>query len=175
MIRRAPLFALLCLLLAACATPPALPSRSPPLAWPLSLHVQRLNEPAEAGQPKGLPEDSLLVIQAEGAALRWSLFDPLGVPMARQILEAGEWRHDGLLPPNPAAREVFAALLFGLTPDDQVAALYPAADWRREADGARVLQGRWWVKARPGGGFDLRGPAGARYRVAPLAAEGAPR
>ncbi|TRX74720.1 hypothetical protein [Pseudomonas mangiferae] len=165
MILRASLSALLCLLLAACATAPALPARSPALAWPLSLHVQRLDGPAEAG----LPEDSLLVIQAEDDALRWSLFDPLGVPLARQRLDQGAWHNDGLLPPNPAARELFAALLFGLVPDDQLDALYPAADWRREADGSRVLQGRWRVTAAGPGRLELRGPAGERYRTEPLA------
>ena len=34
--------------------------------------------------------------QAEQSALRWSLFDPLGMPLARQLLEDGQWQFDGV-------------------------------------------------------------------------------
>ena len=44
------------------------------------------------------------------------MMDPLGIPQARQKLIDGQWQADGLLPPNPEARELFAALLFALTP-----------------------------------------------------------
>ena len=95
MLRHAPRFALLTLLalLAACASRAPLPVRVPDLGLPLQLHIERLDEPAQW----------LLVIQAEGPALRWSLFDPLGVPLARQRLEDRAWQSEGLLPPNPQA------------------------------------------------------------------------
>ena len=105
------------LLLSACASQAPLPAKTPALALPLQLHVQRL----EAGQS----QDWLLVIQREGGGIRWSMMDPLGIPQARQKLIDGQWQADGLLPPNPQARELFAALLFALASADDVRALYP--------------------------------------------------
>ena len=67
---------LLGLLLGACANRTPLPASAPSLSLPLSLHIQRAQGGASA--------DWLLVVQAEGTALRWSLFDPLGVPLARR-------------------------------------------------------------------------------------------
>jgi len=122
------------LLLSACASQPPLPERTPVLSLPMQLHVQR-----RAG---GQSQDWLLVIQREGAALRWSMMDPLGIPQARQKLINGQWQADGLLPPNPQARELFAALLFALTSADDVRALYPSAQAR---DLTRTLPGHWQI------------------------------
>ncbi len=105
--------------LAGCAAKAPLPSQPPTLDLPFQLHVQR--------QAEGQTQDWLLVIQGEGAALRWSLLDPLGIPLSRQRLLDGGWQNDGLLPPNPEARELFAALLFALTPADQLVRQYPQA------------------------------------------------
>ena len=96
------------LLLSACASQPPLPATTPSLPLPLQLHVQRLAD--------GQSQDWLLVVQREGAALRWSLFDPMGVPQARQMYEHGQWRNDGFLRPNAQARSLFAALMFAWTP-----------------------------------------------------------
>lgn len=104
---------ILCLMLGACAARAPLPASPPALALPLQLHVER----TQAGQR----QDWLLVIQDEGGRLRWSLLDLLGIPQARQVLDGQQWQADGLLPPNPAARELFAAALFALTPQDQLA------------------------------------------------------
>lgn len=60
------------LLLSACASQPPLPEKTPSLALPLQLHVER--------QQAGQRQDWLLVIQAEGPGIRWSLIDPLGIP-----------------------------------------------------------------------------------------------
>ena len=59
------------------------------------------------------------------------MMDLLGIPQARQKLIDGKWQADGLLPPNPQARELFAALLFALTPKDELSGNYPArlATW----------------------------------------------
>ena len=122
------------LLLSACASQPPLPEKTPTLALPMQLHVQRLAD--------GQRQDWLLVIQREGEALRWSLMDPLGIPLARQKLLAGSWQADGLLPPNPQARELFAALLFALTPAAELPGSYPQA---REDDGVRALKPHWQV------------------------------
>ena len=69
--------------------------------------------------------DWVLVIQQEGPALRWSMMDLLGIPQARQKLLGNDWQADGLLPPNPEARELFAALLFALTPEMNCQATIP--------------------------------------------------
>ena len=122
------------LLLGACASQPPLPEKTPALALPLQLHVQRM----ESGQS----QDWLLVIQREGSAIRWSMMDPLGIPLARQKLIDGQWQADGLLPPNPQARELFAALLFALASADDVRTLYPNA---QAMDLTRTLAGHWQI------------------------------
>ena len=141
----------LTLLLGACAGHTPLPDVAPKLstALPLSLQIQR--------EQAGAEQDWLLVLQAEGPALRWSLFDPLGVPLARQLLENGEWRNDGLLPPNAEARELFAALLFALTAADGLSA-YPAGSWQPGADGQRRLNPHWRIRYRSTLDFTLAAP-----------------
>lgn len=99
------------LLLGACASHAPLPERTPTLALPLQLHIER--------QLAGQRQDWLLVIQREDTGIRWSMMDPLGIPLARQRLIDGQWQADGLLPPNAEARELFAALLFALTPETE--------------------------------------------------------
>lgn len=154
---RWPLLALLSLL-AACAARAPLPQVEPDLALPLQLHLQ--------SEADGQPQDWLLVIQQEGQSLRWSLFDPLGVPLARQRLEDGEWQADGLLPPNPQARELFAGLLFALTPQAQLQQAYPQQA-QSDQRGRRLRQGeqvRWLVEMQDAQGFDLL-LGTQRYRV----------
>lgn len=153
------------LLLAGCAQHAPLPSGLPALATPMQLHIQR--EQASASQPA--TQDWLLVIQQEGATLRWSLMDPLGIPQSRQLLRDGQWHNDGLLPPNPEARELFAVLLFALTPDDELVTRYQAADYRLEGN-ARQLQQRWKVSYRSAQAFTLEA-ADLRYQVTPLNTE----
>ncbi|MFD3300989.1 hypothetical protein [Aquipseudomonas alcaligenes] len=141
----------LTLLLSACAGHTPVPASSPELtaALPISLQIERTQNTEQ--------RDWLLVIQAEGQALRWSLFDPLGVPLARQLLEHGEWHNDGLLPPNAEARELFAALLFALTADDALQT-YPAGSWQRDADGQRRLNPHWRIRYRSALDFTLAAP-----------------
>ncbi|MBK5004828.1 hypothetical protein [Pseudomonas sp. S32] len=153
----------LCLLLSACAARPPLPERLPGLTLPQQLHVQR----EQAGQR----QDWLLVIQDEHQRLRWSLLDLLGIPQARQLLDGRQWQADGLLPPNPAARELFAAVLFALTPPAQLAQLYPQA---REQAGQRWLGDRWHVTYRGEDAFDLNLGEGLRYVIDPLPRENRP-
>lgn len=151
------------LLLASCASQAPLPAKTPSLALPLQLHIER----EQAAQR----QDWLLVIQAEGAGLRWSLMDPLGIPLARQRLIDGQWQADGLLPPNPEARELFAALLFALTPAAELSENYPAAQARGEQ---RSLAPRWQLRYRQPLDFQLNLPQGLQYHVSPLTAERAP-
>ncbi|AZF19206.1 hypothetical protein [Pseudomonas sp. R3-52-08] len=146
------------LLLSACASQAPLPEKIPALALPMQLHVQRLE--GERSQ------DWLLVIQREGAAIRWSLMDPLGIPQARQKLIDGQWQADGLLPPNPQARALFAALLFALASADDVRALYPSAQAR---DLTRTLPGHWQIVYQSSEVFSVN-MAGQplSYRITPL-------
>ncbi|MDQ0738160.1 hypothetical protein [Pseudomonas sp. W4I3] len=146
------------LLLGACASQTPLPEKIPALALPMQLHVQRLEGDRS--------QDWLLVIQREGAALRWSMMDPLGIPQARQKLIDGQWQADGLLPPNPQARELFAALLFALTSADDVRALYPSA---QAMDLTRTLPGHWQIVYQSSEVFSVN-MAGQplSYRITPL-------
>ncbi|RMP59995.1 hypothetical protein ALQ18_03131 [Pseudomonas marginalis pv. marginalis] len=149
------------LLLSACASQPPLPEKNPALALPMQLHVQR----KEGGQS----QDWLLVIQREGTALRWSMMDPLGIPLARQKLINGQWQADGLLPPNPQARELFAALLFALTSSDELRALYPSA---QAMDLTRTLPGHWQIVYQSSEVFSVNiSGQPLSYRVTPLGAE----
>lgn len=150
-------------LLSACAGHAPLPERQPALSLPMQLHIQR----EQAGQR----QDWLLVIQQEQTSLRFSLLDPLGIPQARQLLVEDRWQADGLLPPNPAARELFAALLFALTPDDQLQRLYPGA---RQKGQQRWLGERWRVDYRHADDFSLNLDRGLRYLVSPLPRETTP-
>ncbi|CRM05647.1 MULTISPECIES: hypothetical protein [Pseudomonas] len=148
------------LLLSACASQPPLPEKTPALALPLQLHVQRLAD--------GQSQDWLLVIQHEGAAIRWSMMDPLGIPQARQKLINGEWQADGLLPPNPQARELFAALLFALTSANDVRALYPSA---QAMDLTRTLPGHWQIVYQSSEVFSVNMTGQPlSYRITPLGA-----
>lgn len=157
---------LLGLLLGACASRTPLPAAAPSLSLPLSLHIQRAQG--------GTSADWLLVVQAEGTALRWSLFDPLGVPLARQLLDNGQWRNDGLLPPNAEARELFAALLFALTPSAELAQRYPQGDWQLAAADQRRLKPDWRIDYRTPLHFTLNTPPDLHYQVAPLQPEESP-
>ncbi|MFJ2487569.1 hypothetical protein [Pseudomonas sp. NPDC087639] len=143
--------------LSGCASQPPLPTRNPTLPLPLQLHIER--------QQADQRQDWLLVIQREGAGIRWSMMDPLGIPQARQQLIDGHWQADGLLPPNPEARELFAALLFALTPPGELLRNYPTA---QQQDGQRSLPTRWDIRFAQPLSFELNLPKGPHYRVSPL-------
>lgn len=145
------------LLLSACASQAPLPAGNPTLPLPLQLHIER--QQAEQRQ------DWLLVIQREGPGIRWSMMDPLGIPQARQQLIDGHWQADGLLPPNPEARELFAALLFALTPSGELLRNYPSAQQQGQQ---RSLPARWDIHYSQPLSFQLNLPQGPHYRVSPL-------
>ncbi len=143
--------------LSACASHAPLPAGNPTLPLPLQLHIER--QQAEQRQ------DWLLVIQREGSGIRWSMMDPLGIPQARQQLIDGHWQADGLLPPNPEARELFAALLFALTPSGELLRNYPTAQQQAQQ---RSLPARWDIHYSQPLSFELNLPQGPHYRVSPL-------
>jgi hypothetical protein len=158
----------LCVLLAACAARTPLPEQLPHLVAPLPLALQVQREQA------GTEQTWWLVLQDEQGALRASLFDPLGVPLARQLLSDREWHNDGLLPPNAEARELFAALLFALTPEAQLAQSYPAGSWQLDANGARRLNPQWRISYRAPLDFTLYSPPDLNYRISALPDDKAP-
>ncbi|GFM80839.1 lipoprotein [Pseudomonas cichorii] len=145
------------LLLGGCASQAPLPAAMPELQLPMQLHIQR--EQADQRQ------DWLLIIQHEQAGLRWSLMDPLGIPQARQLLIQGKWQADGLLPPNPEARELFAALLFAMTSNENLSISYPAAQHQHMQ---RRLDERWLVDYRSANVFTLKLKEGLSYEITPL-------
>ncbi|MBA1273755.1 DUF3261 domain-containing protein [Pseudomonas azotifigens] len=157
-------FLLIGLLLTACASTPPAPQGVPELALPSQWHVR--------GDDAQRPLDAILVLHTDGDALRAVLLDPLGVPLARQRLGAHGWEADGLLPPNPQGRELFAALLFALTPDDQLGERYGEADWRIDEPQRELLQRgvvRWQVRYSEQGAMEIEiAPERRRYRIEPL-------
>ena len=151
---------LVLLLLGGCANQAPLPASPPQLQLPMQLHIVR--------QQAGQRQDWLLVIQQEASGLRWSMMDPLGIPQARQLLVQGHWQADGLLPPNPEARELFAALMFAMTSDVEMADRYPTA-WRQGMQ--RRLDNRWLVEYQSADAFTVRLKDGLSYQVTPLNSE----
>lgn len=150
-------------LLTACASSlPPVPTTPLTLELPRKLHVVRAGEPAS---------DAILIVQADGRGTRWSLFDPLGAPRARQILQDGQWRNDGFAPPNDAARGLFAALIFAWTPATELAARYGQANVRLDSRGrALTMHGRDLIAITQGaaGELHIRLDDGASWRVSPL-------
>ena len=132
------LFVLLSMLvLTACSTTQPLPKQGQALQdvqLPLQLHLRY--------QEGDLSRDAIVVIQREAEALRFSLFDAMGVPLARQLLRDNDWRADGLLPPNPQARQWFAGLVFALTNTEHLAQHYPDVKFSAEQ---RILANGWQV------------------------------
>jgi hypothetical protein len=146
------------LLLSACASHAPLPAQIPHIKFPVQLHVQR----EQAGQR----QDWLLVAQKERHGLRFSLMDPLGIPVARQLLHEETWKADGLLPPNPEARELFAAVLFALTSEEEVRFDYPGVVLLHHA---RTMEDRWRVDYASEGFFRITLEGGElKYIVSPL-------
>ncbi len=158
----------LLLVLTGCAARTPLPEQLPELSsdLPLSLIIAR-------SQPDAPAQSWLLVLQAEGPSLRWSLFDPLGIPLARQLLNNGAWHNDGLLPPNDEARELFAALLFALSQPTALSKHYAAEQWRAVSTSQRWLTPDWQISYRAPLDFTLHNDHGLRYDVqAPALEEG---
>jgi len=172
-VRRTAAVLALSLALAGCTTRPPVPSGADGLSLPRQAHVTR----QVSGQQE---QDAVLVVQAEGGqATRWSMFDPFGMPQARQILQDGTWRNDGFMRPNAGASELFSAILFAWLPADRLDAAYPGGGWseQRPADGGRIrtleadCKPRWTIHWRPGAPdsrFTIRLPDGTAWRVEPL-------
>ena len=73
-----------------------------------------------------------------------------------------------MLPPNPQARELFAALLFALTSPADVRALYPSA---QAMDLTRTLPGHWQIVYQSSEVFSVNITGQPlSYRITPLGA-----
>ena len=136
----------LLLLLSGCSTLP-LPRQTPTLTLPMQLHVQR--------QQADQRQDWLLVIQQEDAGL---------------LLKDNRWHADGLLAPNPEARELFAALLFALTPAHELKRNYPQA---KAMSNVRVLTHRWQIQYEQPQVLRIDTRDGVYYDISPLDDEAA--
>ena len=165
--------------LAACSTVPPAPMSATALALPrwAQVHTEKRGQPAQ---------DTLLAVQAQpGGAMRWSMFDPLGMPQARQIFQDGHWRNDGFMRPNGAATELFSAILFAWTPSADLPLAYAGQDWREQPDGhggaIRIMDDRcatrWRVNLDDHDApkrISIELGDGTRVSVAPLPAPQAP-
>lgn len=152
------------LILAGCTTRLPMPTPATGLALPShALHVIE--------QDHDKPQvHAMLVVRAEDNNTYWTLIDLLGIPLARQILQDGQWRNDGFLPPNPAARSLFIGLLFAWTPASELGLKYPNSDIRLEGN-ARTL----YVNEQPALSVTANGQDllltfsnGSRWTVSPL-------
>lgn len=161
------------MLLASCAGPRALPLHMPELKLPRRVHLIEHVQDHTA-------QDRILVAQRESeTTLRWLMFDPLGLPVARQLLEDGKWRNDGFLPPNASARLLFSALIFAWTAESDLDRSYPAGSWSQviEPGGTQIRllrqngRVRWtiiWQAGAPADTFSIHFADGARWQIAPL-------
>jgi hypothetical protein len=161
------------LALAGCAGVPPTPVASADLGLPRRAHVS-LQSPGQVRQ------DALLVVQAEGASgTRWSLFDPFGMPKARQILQDGQWRNDGFMRPDGQASDMFSAILFAWTPAAALPSAYADQEWRNTVtpDGGRervmndMCGPRWrvtWRQGAPDDIFTITTGSGTTWQVEPL-------
>ncbi|MDH0746511.1 hypothetical protein N5D61_09155 [Pseudomonas sp. GD03842] len=150
---------LLCVvLLSACTSHAPLPAQIPHIKFPKQLHVQR-----EQG---GLRQDWLVTAHKERHGLRWSLTDPSGTLLAREQMYEEAWTPDSSLPPNPEARELFAAVLFALTSNEEARFDYPGVVLLPHA---RTLEDRWRVDYASEGIFRITLESGElTYIVSPV-------
>lgn len=113
--------------------------------------------------------DTLLAVTAENGGLRFVQTDPLGAPVSRQRLRLQQgWQNDGFLPPNAAARRLFAAVLPLLA--DEPAAVYPQLDYQADAHGGRFSRNGTllWRWQNHEGGHRLYFPDGSQWQLSPL-------
>lgn len=161
------------MLLTGCTTPLAVPSGPMPFNLPRQMYVV---EQATDNTTR----DSILIVQQEGEATRWTLLDLLGMPQARQILQAGRWRNDGFLPPNGRASLLFSAIAFALTPENALKKTYAGQSWHVERThvGGRTHvmpatgKPKWSIHWAPGARddtFSVMLPDATVWTISPLA------
>lgn len=141
-----------------------MPTQALVLNDPRTLHVvQERNDESIS--------DAVLAVRSDGDSMYWAMFDLLGVPQARQILRDGQWHNDGFLPPNAAARALFAGLVFAWTPATELQTRY--ATHHIQVNGnTRVLSNDDQILVTvtffSNDTLQLQFNDGARWRAAPL-------
>ena len=99
--------------------------------------------------------------------------DAFGAPRARQIIENGQWRNDGFLPPNPSASLLFAGLMTRLVPSGAMGRVFPQLQVQHQGDTERFMQGnilRWQIRTlgAAGPGWELMLPGAETWCIHPL-------
>lgn len=107
----------------------------------------------------------LLVIQQLTNSSRWSLFDPIGIPVARQQLVGKKWQAEGLLPPNRQALVWLNAILFAVLDDAQATAVFGELYLNSMQ---RSLENYWRVSYLDHGAFIIEFSDASQLTVMPV-------
>lgn len=113
-------------------------------------------------------QNSLLAVEQGAGRMRFVQTDPLGAPLARQVLDKSGWRNDGFIMPNTAARRLFAAMLPLLAAD---AAVYPDLQYRASpaGGGCYLKHGRTqWCSTPEGSGWLITFPGRTQWLLEPV-------
>lgn len=152
---------LICLVLSACAKQlPVLQQAPNPVLSTAATSLQLTWK--KAGQ---IDEQYLLVIQQQQDTSRWSLFDPIGIPVLRQQLVGKQWQAEGLLPPNAQAMSWLHAVLFALLDTTKATKVY--ADLYLNPM-QRTLENFWLVSYLEKGAFMIEFSDASVLTVRPM-------
>lgn len=108
MMKKYLLLGLFSLFLTACSNLPRVQT------LPLQQKTERLFKVEQRDINGGLKQSSLLSLSAQPQVWRWVQSDPLGVPIARVILNNEGWQNDGFVMPNQQAKQLFSAIATAL-------------------------------------------------------------
>lgn len=145
------------LLLSACVNQNQLPAQIPHLRLPIQLHVQRAQD--------GEREDWLVAVKKRNHGVRWTLTTTSGALLTEQDLTNDGWKDKAVSDADFDSRELFGAVLFALTSDEEVRFDYPGV--HLQANG-RSLEDRWQVNYASEGVIHISLPDGLSYLLSPI-------
>lgn len=145
------------LLLSACASQATLPAQIPHLKLPIQLHAQR--------EQDGQYQDWRVEVKKRDHGVRWTLTTASGTPLAEQDLTNDGWKTKAVSDADFDAQELFGAVLFALTSEEEVRFDYPGV--QLQAHG-RNLEDRWHVSYADGGFIRISLPDGLNYLISPI-------
>lgn len=148
------------LLLSACATQDQLPAQIPHLKLPILVHAQR--------EQDGRRDDWLVAVKKREHGVRWILTSTSGTLLAEQDLTNDGWKQKAVSDADFDARELFGAVLFALTSEQEVRFDYPGV--QLQAHG-RSLEDRWQVSYTSEGFIRISLPDGLSYLISPIKSE----